>query len=310
MRPASGQAPARAALAGNPSDGYGGRTVAVTLPAFGARVDLEPAGAPDPGDPLLAAALTVFARHAGMAGQAAVRMRFATTIPERVGLAGSSAIVIAGLRALAGAFEVELTPERLAALALEAETRELGIAAGPQDRVAQAHGGLLAMDFDPAHGPGGRVTRLDAESLPPLFVAWRREPAAPSGEFHSELRRRHERGDPAVRHGMERLAGLAARAAAALERVDHGELARCIDGSFDTRREMAELDAADVRMVDLARELGAAANFAGSGGAIVATLPAGLDPADLERAFGHEGCAVHAPAEVGGHWRSPPGMSG
>jgi glucuronokinase len=311
MRSANGQAPARAALAGNPSDGYGGRTLAVTLPAFSAHVALEPADAADPADPLLAAALTVFARYTTPAREPPrVHMRFSTTIPERVGLAGSSAIVIAALRALASAHGAELPPERLAQLALEAETRELGIAAGPQDRVAQAYGGLVAMDFDPAHGPGGSVEHLDTALLPPLFVAWRREPAAPSGEFHSELRSRHERGDPEVRAGMERLAGLAAGAVAALRRGDRDGFGRCMDASFETRRGMAELDPADVRMVELARQLGAAANFAGSGGAIVATLPAGLEPAELARAFDREGCAVHAPAAVGDQGRSPPGMSG
>src|SRR5207244_4841394 len=117
-----------------------------------------------------------------------VRMRCATTIPERVGLAGSSGIVVAALRALASASGVQLTPGQLATAALEAETEELGIAAGPQDRVVQAHGGLVAMDFDPRHGPAGAVESLDPALLPPLFVAWQRRPAASSGVFRAELR--------------------------------------------------------------------------------------------------------------------------
>src|SRR5439155_3838076 len=129
----SAEAPARAALAGNPSDGYEGRTLAVALPAFRARVEIEPADRFDVGEPLLAAAFRRFARGVG-ADPPPVSMRFTTTIPRQVGLGGSSAIVVAGLRALCAGFGTELTPGDLAMAALEAETEELGIAAGPQDR--------------------------------------------------------------------------------------------------------------------------------------------------------------------------------
>ena len=57
-----------------------------------------------------------------------------TTIPRSVGLAGSSAIVIAALRA-AG---VDLEPPEVAELALAIERDDLGIAAGLQDRAVQA----------------------------------------------------------------------------------------------------------------------------------------------------------------------------
>ncbi|CAA9501537.1 MAG: hypothetical protein AVDCRST_MAG13-2290, partial [uncultured Solirubrobacteraceae bacterium] len=43
--PAAGMAPARAALAGNPSDGYGGAVLALCLPALAARVEVAPAAA-------------------------------------------------------------------------------------------------------------------------------------------------------------------------------------------------------------------------------------------------------------------------
>ena len=45
-----------------------------------------------------------------------------------------------------GAPDTDPFERELALLAWEAETEELGIEAGPQDRVAQAHGGLLDMD--------------------------------------------------------------------------------------------------------------------------------------------------------------------
>ena len=53
--------------------------------------------------------------------------RFATTIPRSVGLGGSSAIVIATLRALCELHRVTLTRDTMAALALSIEVDDLGI---------------------------------------------------------------------------------------------------------------------------------------------------------------------------------------
>jgi glucuronokinase len=301
VRSASATAPARAALAGNPSDGFGGRTLALALPAFEARVTVEPGGSFDleralaGGGPeaLLAAAVK---RLGGRVPGEGFGLRCASTIPPEVGLAGSSAIVVAALRALSDAFGLSLGPDETARLALEAEVEELGIAAGPQDRVVQAHGGLVSMDF--AGGAGGwRVELLDPALLPPLFVAWDRGSAAHSGDYHAQLRARHGGGDPEVLGGLERLATLAADAREAVLAGDHARLARCIDGSFDARAAMGPLDPAHVAMVERAREHGAGANYAGSGGAVIGTLP--RDPAatqELRRAFEQAGCGFHLPA--------------
>ncbi len=70
-----------------------------------------------------------------------------TEIPREVGLGGSSAIVIATLRALCALARSRLDPAATAAIALAVETEDLGIAAGPQDRLIQAHEGLLYLDF-------------------------------------------------------------------------------------------------------------------------------------------------------------------
>jgi hypothetical protein len=49
--------------------------------------------------------------------------------------------------------------------------------------------------------------------------------------------------------------------------------AACMDGSFDERRRIIQVDPLTIAMVDAARAAGAAANSAGSGGAIVGTVP-------------------------------------
>ncbi len=269
MPGASGTAAARAALAGNPSDGYGGATLAVALGNYAAEVQVATADRPTvhPPSRLVDAAVRRFDRqHAP--GAEPVRIRWRTTIPREVGLGGSSAIVAATLMALGRLHRVELARAVLAETALAVEVEELGIAAGLQDRVAQAYGGLTFMDFAPA-GARPRYVALDPELLPELFVALRPDAGAVSDGVHADLRRRFDRGDPAVRSEMSVLAGLARAARDALVAGDRVAFARCLDGSFDARRRMLALDSRHVAMITAARSAGAAANYTGSGGAIV-----------------------------------------
>jgi glucuronokinase len=281
---ATGRAFARAALAGNPSDGFGGAVLAVTVRDFAAtaRATRARAARSDPPSALVDAALARF-------GAGACRVAWKTGVPREVGLAGSSAIVTAAVRALCALHGRELAADALAAMVLAVETDDLGIAAGPQDRYAQAHEGLVLMDFA---GPAPVVTRLDPALLPPLFLAWRTDAAESSHATHGGLRgRAHQAG---VRAAMGRLAGHARAAAEALRARDHAAFARALDGSFDERAAVVELEPRQARMVIAARAAGAAANYAGSGGAIVGTLPPGGLPA-VAWALRAEGCEVIAP---------------
>jgi glucuronokinase len=277
--------------------------LALALPSLEARVAVEPAQGLELGalklagtreldaafehgrEPALMAAALRRLSHSAYLPVSGFALRYSSSVPGEVGLAGSSALVVAALRALSAAFDVRLTADELALAALEAETEELGIAAGPQDRVVQAHGGLVMMDFANSHW---KVESLDPALLPPLFVAWRHEHATHSGDYHAELRRRHARGDPAVHGCMKRLAQLATDARDALVAGDHAAFARCLDGSFDERAAMGPLVPEHVEMIELARSLGASANYAGSGGAIVGTRPSGELRTELERV----GCTV------------------
>lgn len=294
---ARAEAPARAALLGNPSDGYGGRVIAFAVRDLVAHADVGEevdARAGSDARELVEAARTRFAAYCAATGRPVdlrdVAVAVRTTIPRSVGLGGSSAIVVAVLRALAARFGVELAPDALAELALAAEVEELGIAAGPQDRLVQSHRGLLDMDF-----ARSRTERLDPALLPPRFLAWRPDAGQPSGDVHRALRARHERGEPAVTEAMSTLTSLAGEGRAALERGDHAALGRLVDRTFDVRATVMALDSRHARMVALAREHGASANFAGSGGAVVG-LHRG--PAHLERlraAFAAEGCRLLVP---------------
>ena len=324
--PSEGRAPTRVGLLGNPSDGYGGRTLALAVPLFEAVVQAEPADTvelvPAPADEarwaspaalvdvvdrfgygsgpqLLAATLRTFLRWMVDDGrrlpEAGVRLRYETTIPRQVGLAGSSALVVAALRALSQHYGVEVPAHLLPSLALRAEVDELGLTAGLQDRVVQCLGGLVAMDFarmqsDGRHGlPFGRYEPLDPAGLPALFVAWHREAAEPSSSYHRSLRARFVDGDPEVRQALRSLAGLVVEGRAALRWNDHAHFASLVGRNMELRRRLGPLPRRQLALVEVAEERGIAATFAGSGGAVVGVL---LEPAR----FGEVAAAY---AEVG-----------
>lgn len=268
MHTASGSALARAALAGNPSDGYGGATLAVALRNYAAKVELRPSAElrVDPPNLLIKATVSRFARDHDP-GAAHVHVRWTTTIPREVGLGGSSAIVTATLRALLGLHALDLPPDRLADAALAVEVAELGIAAGLQDRVAQAYGGLTFMDFAGRRRPV--YESLAPGLLPGLFVAFHPDTGSSSGTVHRELRHRFDRGDPEILAAMAELADQARSARSALAAGDLPGFTQSIDATFDLRRRILPLDPRHVAMVAAARGAGACANYTGSGGAIV-----------------------------------------
>ncbi len=276
---AVGTAPARTALAGNPSDGYGGAVLAVTLDALGARATATLARelCVSPDSELVRATAVRFGARAAI--------EWSTTVPANVGLGGSSAIAIATLRALHELHgPTDPDPHELALCALAVEREDLGIAGGRQDQLAQAHRGLTLMDF--STDPAGHVEQLDPSLLPPLVVAWRSQVAEHSGVPHAELRSRYGVGD------MPELAALAHAAAGALRDGDLAAFAEAVGESFEHRARMVSLRAGHVEMIHTARAAGAAANYSGSGGAIVAVCEDADHQARVTAALRRLGCGV------------------
>jgi len=316
------EAYARAGLLGNPSDIYGGRVIALALANFRASVAIEPAAAfeivPGADDRLVqpslreaAAALDAFGCDDGVrllraALRKAVELRggiadladgdprlrfrisYATSIPRQVGFSGSSAIVTAALRALAAWLGFPLAAGALADAALACETDELGITAGPMDRVIQAHEGVLFMDFAKPRAPGS-LRRIDAARLPPLFVAWDPSAGAPSRKVHGDVRARWLTGDTDLRRVIEELAALADDGLACLEAGDGAGLRMAIERSFHVRARAFPLSERDRALVEIARKSGAAAKLCGSGGAVIGALADDAAWPPLERALGDAG---------------------
>lgn len=297
MRTHTGSAHPRIGLLGNPSDGYGGRVLSLSFTNFRAEVTLSEdgplaselftrlkSGEADGFEALASAAARRFARSHPLDKSTHLHFTANTDIPRQAGLAGSSAVVTAALRALARRFGVSLLPRELALLAWEAETEELGIIAGPQDRVAQAHGGLLDMDFSKPWSAGS-FRQLSPELLPPLLIAWDTAPGAPSGAIHDTVRARHAAGDPEVVRAMRRFPEIAAEGISALESGDSAKFLECMDANFDARAAIWTLSVRDQELISIARNAGCAAKFPGSGGAVVCAAPDAATLASAEDAY-------------------------
>ncbi|MGQ9589269.1 MAG: mevalonate kinase family protein [Planctomycetota bacterium] len=320
---------ARAGLLGNPSDGFFGKTISAIVKNFSARVvlyewpELEILLSQEDrcefdsvedlvedvrlrglygGLRLVKAAVKKFAEHCEARGirlpKKNFSLRYETDIPRQVGLAGSSAIITAVLRALMGFYEIEIPREILPSLVLSVETEEIGIQAGLQDRVCQVYEGVVYMDFDrellEARGHG-RYESLDPACLPPLYVAYREDLSKISGVYHSNLRARWEARDPKVVEGMRRLAEIAEEGRSCIARRDHARLGELMDRNFDARASMMQLDPRSAQMVYVAREAGVPANYAGSGGAIVGICPDEATFQRLGEVFARIGCKVIRP---------------
>jgi len=299
---------ARAGLLGNPSDGYHGKTISISVRNYWAEVVLyewdavEIVLADDDrarfdsvhdlardvrlhgyygGIRLVKATIKRFVEHCRACGLSLhdrkFSVRYQTNIPRQVGLAGSSAIIVAMLRCLMDFYEIQIPLEVQPTFVLMVEQEELGIAVGLQDRVIQVYEGLVFMDFDTRCErvvDGLRCFHyepLDPSLLPPLYVAHHETLGEPTEVFHSNIRERFNRGEADVVEAMRRFAELAAEGRRALLARDSRTLAQLMDANFDTRRRIYRLPQWQIDMIDIARAAGASAKFAGSGGAIIGT---------------------------------------
>ena len=320
---------ARAGLVGNPSDGYFGKTISCVVRNFRATVRLWESPhfeiLPSHGDlarfdsvdaflrdvrlhgyygglRLMKATVKRFHDHARGEGRElhgrSFTLAFDSDIPRLVGLSGSSAIVVATLRALTEFYDVQVPLERQPALALGVERDELGITAGLQDRVVQAYEGMVYMDFDRrlVEGRGyGDYVPLRPPNPPPLYVAYDPERAEISDVPHRNLRELYNRGDAAVVSAMRQYRDLTDRGRSALMAGDWDDLGRVMDANFDLRRTIMPIAPENLRMVDAARATGASAKFAGSGGAIVGLYRDGRQYQQLTDAMAALRCPVLRP---------------
>ena len=294
---------ARAGLLGNPSDGYYGKTISIVVRNFGAHISLyeTPELHIEPMDQdlniyknihdlveavnltgyygasrLVKASIKKFAEYCvqnniKLNGKN-FTVRFHSSIPRQVGLAGSSAIVTATFRALMQFYQVSIPDELLPTIILATEVEELGINAGLQDRVIQVYEGCVYMDFErkSLEKRGyGKYDRLDPRLLPKLYIAFKTDLGKVSGAVFNDLKARYEKGDEVALSSLNRIAALAEEGREAILKRDHKRLFQLMNENFDERRKVMNISDSNMEMVETARACGASAKFTGSGGSII-----------------------------------------
>jgi glucuronokinase len=293
----------RAAVIGNPSDGYFGKTIAFVFSNFIAKVQLyqtpELEIRPDRldmtsfnsikelvedvnfagyygGMRLIKGMIKVFyqycAKNEIKIDDRNFTIRYSSNIPLRLGLAGSSAIITACLKALTLYYNVRIPEPIFANLVLSVERDELGIAAGLQDRVAQAYESPVFMNFDREimEKQGyGIYERISTESFPMFYIAYRRNLSEGTEVVHNNLKARFEIGDPEVLQAMQRWAQITEEFRIALNEKNNKRMNELINENFDLRKKTIRISKGNIEMVDLARSVGASAKFTGSGGAVI-----------------------------------------
>ncbi|XP_056119313.1 glucuronokinase with putative uridyl pyrophosphorylase [Rhinichthys klamathensis goyatoka] len=321
---------ARVGLMGNPSDGFNGKTIAMTIANFWAEVTLMESQTlailPHPlNDPtefgslqdlfqisrkegylgglrLLQATCKKFYQFCSEKGIALSKQNFTlkydTNIPRQVGLAGSSAIVSATLKCLMKFYNItdnDLPKPVRANFILNVETDELFITAGLQDRVVQVYEGLVYMDFNKQlmdERGYGEYIPLDMNDLPLFWLAYLSDPSD-SGRIHSNVRQRWLNGDSAVVEAMKSFAELTDQARAAFLCKDWARLAQLMDENFELRRSVYTeecLGPGNLKMVQLARQFESAVKLPGSGGAVVGLCMDQERLVEMKRAFQEAGC--------------------
>lgn len=294
---------ARAGLLGNPSDGYFGKTISIIVKNFGARVSvyqspelhIEPQETDlttyrniyhlrdsvsltgyNGGIPLIKAAIKKFCEYCE---ENNVRLpnknftiRYGSSIPRQVGLAGSSAIIIATMRALMQFYNVKIPLEILPNLALAAEKDELGINAGMQDRVIQSYEGCVYMNFDKQimeEKKHGVYEPIDPALLPKLYIAYKVALGKVSGKVLNDIRTRYDKGDTLVIDTLNQIASLAEKGKEAILQQDYDTLFDLMNENFDLRCKIMNISESNMQLIRTARSCGASATFTGSGGSII-----------------------------------------
>jgi len=295
----------RAAVIGNPSDGYFGKTIAFVFSNFIAKVQLyqtplleiKPQRVDETiynnleelvnnvnfagyygGMRLIKGMVKVFYEYCKSHNIKLASKNFTLTynsnIPLRLGLAGSSAILTACLKALCLFYEVYIEPAIFANLVLSVETNELGISAGLQDRVTQAFEKPVFMNFDKkimTKQGYGDYRVLQYVRFPNFYIAYRKDLSEGTETIHNNLKARFEIKESKVMKAMIRWAQITEEFKIALEKGDYQKMHDLINENFDLRRNLIPVSKGNIEMVELARSTGASAKFTGSGGAIIGT---------------------------------------
>lgn len=320
---------ARAGFLGNPSDGYYGKTISFSFTEFfvdlrlsaSSRLRFVPGEVDDAtfdSPRQLVRDLRLYGYYGGIRMLKAVSKLFfewceehsvelddqnftaeyQINIPRLVGLSGSSAICSAMLKALMEFYNVEIPLEDQPTITMNAEREELGIACGLQDRVAQIYNGVTFMDFERSlvESTGhGKYERLDIAAMPNVYIAYDPNRAEESGKAHKKVKKLFQQQNHDVVAAMKEFADIAQKGRDAIVAGKLDLIPELVNANFDLRDRIFNVSEENRQMVMVARQSGASAKFAGSGGAIVGTFEDDAQYDILVKNLAKIGCRTFIP---------------
>lgn len=320
---------ARAGFLGNPSDGYYGKTISFSFTEFfvdlrlsaSSRLRFVPGEVDDAtfdSPRQLVRDLRLYGYYGGVRMLKAVSKLFfewceehsvelddqnftaeyQINIPRLVGLSGSSAICSAMLKALMEFYNVEIPLEDQPTITMNAEREELGIACGLQDRVAQIYNGVTFMDFERSlvESTGhGKYERLDIAAMPNIYIAYDPNRAEESGKAHKKVKKLFQQQNNDVVAAMKEFADIAQKGRDAIVAGKLDLIPELVNANFDLRDRIFNVSEENRQMVMVARQAGASAKFAGSGGAIVGTFEDDAQYDILVKNLAKIGCRTFIP---------------
>jgi glucuronokinase len=115
----------------------------------------------------------------------------------------------------------------------------------------------------------GNYEPVDPALLPSLYLAYRTSLSEGTEVFHNNVRERWNRGDKEIVDAMSRWGEIAREGRDSLLARNYSRLNELIDENFDLRARIYRISEGNLEMIQIARKVGASANFAGSGGAII-----------------------------------------
>ena len=208
------------------------------------------------------------------------KLSYNSEIPFGAGLAGSSAISVASIKALNEYFKLNLNDFEIAERSLYIETDQLKISTGFQDGYTVTFGGVLLMDFKGKEyirkypdNPYGIVKKIPVESIP-YFLCFSGDSKKSSGTVHNSIREKFLNGSQEekqqIRYYMDSIANFAEEGALALTCKQWQKLGSLMNENKRLRDQIYQTSKKDNEVINVANSTGAlGAKLTGSGGTIV-----------------------------------------
>jgi galactokinase/mevalonate kinase-like predicted kinase len=211
-------------------------------------------------------------------------MAYASEIPLQSGLAGSTALVVAALRACLDWLGRRVDPYTLAEMARQVERTQMGVQCGYVDQYMCVFGGLQYVDLrgkalePPAAGKGPLATVEPLGRLVPEYpwVLGFTGVRHSSDSVHRPIRERWLAGEAEVVAAYTRVAEIGLLGKAALVRGDLAELGALMNENHAIQRDLGGSGASNEALIEAALAagaLGAKLAGAGDGGTVVALWP-------------------------------------